>query len=117
MIDRLAAIEESAEVVAKEMALELEKDLKAQIARGEAPDGAKWPKRQDGEAPLQGAAKALTVEAHGPVVVAQLSGATALHHLGMGKGGVRRQILPNGVPKALVRVAERVAARLISTGR
>jgi hypothetical protein len=117
MIDRLGALEAAPELVAKELAIELERDLRKQIASGTDPEGVKWPARKDGEPALQNAGKALTVKAHGTVVVAQLSGPTALHHLGMGKGGVRRKILPQGVPARLVEAAQRVLVRLAQSGK
>jgi hypothetical protein len=69
-------------------------ELRAQIARGEAPDGTNWPATKDGRRPLAGAAKALAVSTVGNALVATVSGPEALHHHGWVRGGVKRQILP-----------------------
>lgn len=111
MIARLRDIAGAADRVADAAAVALRAEWEAQIARGEFPSGAPWPKTADGSQALQGAAKALSVDARGPVVVAQLRGHVALHHMGAARGGVLRQILPNrGIPPRLVAVLQRVAA-------
>lgn len=112
MIDSLMALERAPEEMAPVVAKSLDKFLRKQISTGQAPDGTAWPARKDGGKPLQNAGAALRVSVHGPVVVAQLTGPTAMHHLGRGRGGVRRQILPDGIPQAVVKVLQEALTQL-----
>lgn len=116
MIDRLRALEKLPQVAAPLVAKELEAEIRADIAKGQSPDGAKWPARKDGGKALANAGAALKVTTHGPVVVAQLTGPTAMHHLGRGKGGVRRQILPTRVPTKIVAVLQKTVAKIMAGG-
>jgi hypothetical protein len=106
---KLRGLKDLANDVAPAVADELRKELQTQIAEGKAPDGSEWPKTQDGRVPLRNAASALDVKAVGSVVVARLTGPTALHHLGFAAGGIRRQILPSRVlPQNLIAAISRV---------
>jgi phage gpG-like protein len=112
MIARLQALEKAPEIIAREVARDLEREIRRDIAAGEGPDGAKWPPRKDGGKPLANAGAALKVSVHKTVVVAQLHGPTAMHHLGRGRGGVRRQILPDRAPAKTVKVIQATLERL-----
>ena len=71
----------------------LREEITRSISAGQSPEGEAWKPRADGSRALQNAAKALTVEAHGTVVQAVLTGPEAIHHRGT-KKDPRRQILP-----------------------
>lgn len=107
-IARVRGLGDLAIEAAPECAVELEDALHAQIARGEDPDGEKWPPRKDtGEQPLQGAAKALAVAPIGKMVFCRLRGPEARHHLGRAKGGTVRRILPvQGLPDHLAQAVK-----------
>lgn len=105
----------AAEVAAPLVAQELDRELRAQIAAGVAPDGTPWQPTQAGAKPLQHAGASLIVWATGAVVIAKLVGATALHHLGRVRGGIRRQILPSStLPAALTAAIRRVVLNAIA---
>lgn len=94
------------------VAVELEKEIRANIAAGRDPDGAPWAKTQAGAVPLRNAGKALTVKAMGSVVLAKLVGPEARHHLGTAAGKIRRQILPTKrVPRSMTLAIKRVLAK------
>ena len=100
------------EAVAPDVARELEKILDQQIARGESPDGTPLKKTAEGATPLTGAAKALSVTAVGASVFATLRGPEARHHLGLVRGGIKRQILPTkSLPAPAVEAIKRVLAQ------
>lgn len=109
-IERLQALEDFPRKAAPDVAEALEDELHAQIKRGEGPDGRPWePRQEDGEKPLQNAAKALAVVPIGTTVFARLKGPEARHHKGTAKGGTIRRILPvKGIPNPMVRAIKRV---------
>lgn len=94
---------------APEVALALEGELQRNIAAGVGPDGKPWKPTADGRAPLANAAAALSVKAHGTVVLATLDGVEARHHLGVVRGSSKerwlaRPILPNAkIPAPVTR--------------
>jgi hypothetical protein len=96
---------------APEVARVVERELRAQIARAQTPDGAPWAPRQDGGQPLEAADKALAVVAVGKRVFARLTGHIARHHKGIARGGIVRQILP-GSGKLPQKLAQAVADEL-----
>lgn len=109
---RLHELAQLPERAAGDVAAALEDELRAQIARGEGPDGKPWPLTQSGRKALQNAASALRVRAAGATVVATLTGPAALHHRGAVRGGRRRQILPSGkIPAPVVRAIRSVVDR------
>lgn len=114
-IDRLRKLPQAmTRDAAPEVARSLEAELRAQIARGEAPDGTAWKSTADGKRPLRGAAKALSVRASGPAIVVSLSGIDARHHRGWVRGGVARPILPSaseGMPAPFARAIDAVLAQ------
>lgn len=93
-IRRIRQLPELVDRAAPDIAKAVERELQAQIRRGETPSGRSWKPRADGGAALFNAGKALTVRAVGKVIVARLTGPEARHHLGAVRGGIRRQILP-----------------------
>lgn len=115
-MDRLIAVlrrtPETLEAAMPLLADELRRELEEQIQRGEAPDGTPWPQTKEGKQALRNAAAALTVDALGFRVVAQITGPTALHHMGRSRGGIVRQILPSRrMPDALVKALGAVLQR------
>lgn len=106
----LRALPRSVETMTPKVAKALDTELRAQIDAGQAPDGTPWPPTEKGERALKNAGAALTVEAHGTVILAKLTGPTALHHMGHARGGVRRQVLPDSkMPDRLTAALERVS--------
>ena len=98
----------------------LDRELTAQIARGESPDGEKWQPTQKGNAPLQGAAGALKVAAAGSMVTARLTGPEALHSRGYVRGGITRQIMITQLTSRLsdaIRAAANKAFEAVMTGK
>ena len=75
-------------------AAKLDTLLRENISAGVGPDGKAWPLRQDGGKALPDAGDHLTVRAVGTVILARLEGPPALHHLGIARGRVVRQIIP-----------------------
>lgn len=103
-VRRLRELGTLAADAAPDLADAVEGEVRAQIARGEAPDGTRWQLTQDGRRPLQSAGESLTVRALGSVVILRVVGHHARHHLGAVKGGVKRQILPTArIPAPMVR--------------
>lgn len=115
MIARLSTLgPQTVRAAAPKVAKVLERELVAQIGRGQGPDGKAWAPTKDGRTALRNAASALSVNAVGNAVVARLEGPEALHHKGAVRGGVRRQILPTTKLSgpAAVAVREVIAAEL-----
>jgi hypothetical protein len=109
MIKKLNSLPGLPERAAPDIADACAKEIRAQIARGEGPDGEKWKPTKEGNAPLRNAAKALSVRAIGSAIVMKLTGVEALHHLGGAKGGIARRILPvRRVNESLTRAIDRV---------
>lgn len=92
-IDRCKKLPGLAKAAASEMADALEREIVAQIARGESPEGEKWQPTQKGAAPLTGAAGALKVGSIGTVIIARITGPEALHSVGYARGGIERKIM------------------------
>lgn len=115
MIDRAKVLGGIASEVAKEVAPALKTELTGNIAAGRGPDGEAWQKTQEGAVPLKNAAKALTVIAQGPIVLATLEGPEARHHKGTAKGRIKRRILPSNrnIPKKTVEAIKIAASRVV----
>lgn len=94
MIATIRKLPELGKQAAPDVAAAVEADLQRTIAAGTTPDGKPWKLTQDGERPLTGAAKALAVVAVGTTVFVRLTGPEARHHLGRGRGGVVREVIP-----------------------
>ena len=116
LIARIRELGHLPERIAPEVARELDKQLRANIAAGRGPDGKAWPLRLDGGQALQNAGAELTVRAEGSAVVATLRGNAARHHLGKAAGykarGIVRRILPSRrLAKPLVAALKAVVLR------
>lgn len=109
---RLRALPTLAERAAPEVADALGREMTAQIARGEGPNGRKWKRTEAGQLPLQGAAANLRIRPVGTTVVMRLDGHHARHHLGAVKGKVVRRILPTGgIPDPLTKAIKVVVTK------
>lgn len=113
MIERAKSLEIAPQEVAKAVAPALRAELEANIAAGRDPSGAPWKETKSGEKPLKNAAKALDVRVSGAVVIAEVSGPEALHHLGLAKGHVMRRILPRAVTQGIADAATRAFSHLL----
>lgn len=111
MIARVRAVATMPERIAPKVARELEREIVGNVRAARGPDGAPWAKTLDGHTPLQGAPAELDVSVEGKTrIVARLGGNAARHHLGWGKGGVRRAILPTAtLPGPMASAVRRVA--------
>lgn len=108
-IARIKQLPGMVERVAPAVGTALERELRANIARGVGPDGTPLQPTKAGEQPLKNAAQALRVRAIGTSVVAVLEGPEALHHRGRARGGVRRPILPTKtIPDPVVKAIDEV---------
>jgi hypothetical protein len=109
MIERVREIGRLPERAAPKVAVALDRELVGNVRRGVGPDGSPWPATKDGHTPLQGAPESLDVRVEGKTRIrARLTGIHARHHLGWGRGGVRRPILPTAlVPDPMVRAIRR----------
>lgn len=105
MIDRCRSLPR--ELVVRsvpEIARALKADIDEHVARGQAPDGAAWQLKQDGEQALVGAQQTVDVSFSGSVVLAVMRGKFVRHHKGTARGGIRRQVLPTRkIPEAVTR--------------
>lgn len=87
---------------ARAAAATLERELRANVAAGRAPDGTAWPATAQGTRALTNAGQALAITTAGTRVTATVTGPEALHDQGLARGRVRRQILPRGeLPREL----------------
>jgi hypothetical protein len=111
-IARLRSLPHLARDSAPAVARAVEAEIVRQIGRGVGPDGKAWAPTEDGNRPLQNAAKALTVRALGTTIICRLDGPEARHHLGFVRGGKVRQILPTGkIPDPMTRAIRSVVER------
>ena len=94
MIATIGKLPDLCKLAAGDVALAIENDLHRTIAAGTTPDGEAWKPTKDGERPLTGAAKALAVVPVGTTIYVRLTGPEARHHLGRGRGGVVREVIP-----------------------
>ncbi len=94
-IERLRSLPKLVEESAPAVAVAIERELGAQIARAETPAGEPWKPTASGSAPLRGAARALRVGAIGSTIIIRITGHHALHHMGIAKGRVKREIIPS----------------------
>jgi len=111
-IDALRSLSKITTVVAPSVAFAAKREIVAQIARGQGPDGKPWKLTKAGTVPLRGAAEGVTVSAVGSVIVIRVDGHHARHHLGAVKGKIKREIIPNRrIPGPLSRAIRRVVVR------
>lgn len=94
MIATISKLPEVTKRAANDVAIAIEAELQRTIAAGTTPDGEPWQRTKDGAQPLTGAAKALTVVAVGTTIYLRLVGPEARHHLGRGRGGISREVIP-----------------------
>lgn len=107
---RLKAVGEIPRRAAPAVARVVRDEVLGNVAKTVDPYGRPWAPTKDGNAPLQGTAKELTVTASGATVVARLEGVHARHHSGEVRGGIARPILPTGrLPSSM---GEAIAAEL-----
>ena len=99
LIARVRKLPELAQRAAPDVARVVEAELHRTIAAGTTPYGEPWKLTQDGAKPLVHAADALAVVAVGTTIYVRLTGPEARHHLGRGRGGVKREVIPTrGIP-------------------
>ena len=104
-IARIRALGELTHAAGPKIAVAVERELHAQIARGVDPNGKPWPLTKTGERPLQNAAAAVDVSYVGDAVVISVEGPESLHNKGKARGHVQRRIIPTGaLPAPLSRV-------------
>jgi hypothetical protein len=109
MIASLKSLNELPESAADDVAHVVEAELRRTIAAGTTPDGKPWKLTLDGQRPLQHAGGALKVAAVGGTVYVRIAGPDARHHLGHGRGGVVREVIPTGdIPAPMVESIRRV---------
>ena len=94
MIATIRKLPELGKQAAPDVALAVENELHRSIAAGTTPDGKAWQLTKDGARPLKDAAKALAVVPVGTTIFVRLTGPEARHHLGRGRGGVTREVIP-----------------------
>lgn len=95
-IARLRELEELPSRSAPKVAVALDRELHANVAREVGPDGKPWPPTEAGTPALKNLDSHLRVKAVGSVVIAELEGHYARHHLGAVRGRKKRPILPSG---------------------
>lgn len=93
-IQRLRAVKLVAEEAAPKVAVRLKKIIDLQVLQGLGPDGKPWQRNADLSISLAGAARAITVEAHGKVIQVKVGFPFSFHNTGNTRGGIRRQIIP-----------------------
>ena len=108
-IKKLKSLRLLPEEAAKEVAIALGDELRANITAGRGPDGEAWQPTKDGQVPLRNAAANLTVRAVGTTVTATVLGPEALHSIGAARGGIKRAILPTKrIPDAAIKAIQKV---------
>lgn len=109
MLGKLQELERFPERVAPKVAKVVERELRVQLRRGDGPDGKQWRQTKDGRRPLRNAGDAVRVRVEGDVVVVQIDGHHARHHLGAVRGAVRRPIIPTRrIPNVVTRSIKKV---------
>lgn len=100
--------------IARHAADEIRAILSRNIAAGVGPDGKPWPKTLDGHAPLANAMQSIDVRASGASIVIVVDGVEARHHLGMVRGGVRRELIPTSrIPGPMIEALSRLTAEVL----
>lgn len=112
MIATIKKLPELGKLAAPDVAVAVENELQRTIAAGTTPDGEPWKLTKDGDKPLTHAAKALTVVAVDRTIFIRLTGPEARHHLGRGRGGVVREVIPTKqIPAKMADAIRSVLAR------
>jgi hypothetical protein len=87
-------------------------DVLDRSRRGVGPDGKLWAPTAEGELPLQGVARDLSVSVVGTTAVLTLEGVHARHSLGRVRGGIARPVLPTkAVPASMERAVRAVITK------
>lgn len=108
-IARLRELGNLRDKVVPQVVIAVTEETTQQVARAEAPSGRQWRLTEDGETPLKGAAKGLTVTGVGSVILMELDELHSRHHLGAVKGKKQRRIIPTGdIPKPFLKAMEKV---------
>lgn len=108
-IATLEGLGDLVEDAAPDVARAVEAELRDQVGRGVDPQGKPWPKTKAGKRALPDAMDDVTVRARGRRIEIKVTGAHARHHLGAVRGGVRRQIIPEGkLPRPMADAIGRV---------
>jgi len=109
MVAKLRGLTPKIREALPEVAFAVGQVFRENIAAQRGPDGTPWPATKDGAPALVHAADALTVQVVGGTVLATITGPDARHHLGLGRGRVKRPILPTkGIPQPIVDAIARV---------
>lgn len=104
--------EKFVEESAPEIAVEMKRDIAKKIDANVGPDGKPWPAAKSGDSVLANAAKSVTTRVVGKSIILRIDGPEARHHLGTGKGRVKRPILPSGkIPDTAMRAIHKVLER------
>lgn len=114
-IGQLRLIVDAHEDIVAEVAKAVERDLNEQLRSGRDPSGQPWVPRQDGSGKvLTGAREHVRVGSIGKTIIVRLVGREhVLHHFGYAKGGVKRQIIPEGsaLPPRMADAVEKAIAK------
>lgn len=100
----LEAMQGFASTVAPDAAEAMRLGLTKTIGAGQDPYGRPHELTREGEAPLTGAARDMTVTTFGPSVLVRLSGIGARHHFGSVRGKRIRRLIPTDrvIPSPIV---------------
>lgn len=106
---------EAIEAIVPELGYVIEAELKRTANAGTTPDGEQWKPTIEGNPPLANAARAIAVVSEGNKVYVTIRGPEARHHLGAGRGRVKREIIytsENDLPETLLERMRAVVARV-----
>jgi hypothetical protein len=111
MIAKIRSIPELVKRAAPDVAEAVHESILETIQAGTDPEGKAWaPRKADGGRPLAGAAHAVKAAAIGSRILVRVAGPEARHHLGRGRGGTVRGIIPTRLTPQL---AQRVRDILV----
>lgn len=95
MIEQMRGLKDLAAAAAPGIAEAMQREAERTIAAGTTAYGEAWKLTKDeGKVPLRNAVQALKVASIGTRIYMRLIGPEARHHLGWGRGGVPRNVLP-----------------------
>jgi hypothetical protein len=111
MIAKIQSMSQLAKRAAPDAAEAVREGILETIQAGTDPEGKAWaPRKADGGRPLAGAAGAVKAGAVGTSILVRISGPEARHHLGRGRGGTVRGVIPTTLTP---RLAKRVRDVLV----
>ncbi len=108
---RVRSLKQLGTLAARIAAPELQRVVRETASAGTTPDGKPWPLTKKGTAPLAHAADAVTARAIGTVLEMIVRGHYHLHHSGIARGRVLRQIIPAAITPRIADVLRRSAAK------